>query len=66
MPKLFDIYCENSQKRNALEIQYLLRMTKDYFAFYDNQIGSRTATCINVVEVLTTSDIEFKQKNALQ
>ena len=58
--RLFEqtVYCENPQKRNALEIhQYLLRMTKDDFAFYENQKGSRTETCINVVESLTTSDI---------
>ena len=41
MPKSFDIYCENPQKRRALEITYQLRMTKDDFAFYENQKGSR-------------------------
>ena len=37
-------------------------MTKDDFAFYENQKESRTATWINVVEPLTTSGIEFKRK----
>ena len=40
-------------------------MTKDDFAFYENQKRSRTATCINVVEPLTTSDIEFKRKECI-
>ena len=29
MPKLVDIFCENPQKRRALEIPYQLRITKD-------------------------------------
>ena len=64
MPKLFDICCENSQNRRALEIRYQLQITKDNFAFYENQKGSRTATCINV-ESLMTSDIEFKRKECI-
>ena len=64
-PKLFDTHCENPQKRNALEMQYLLRMTKDDFTFYENQKRCRTATCINVVKPVTTSDKEFKQKECI-
>ena len=63
MLKLLDIYCANLQKRRALEIQ--LRMTKDDFDFYNNQKESRTATCINI-KPPTTSDIEFKRKDASQ
>ena len=65
MPKLCSIYCENPQKPNALEIYYLLWMTKDDFAFYENQKERRTATCINVVEPLTTSDVECKRKRCI-
>ena len=66
VPKLFDICCENPRKLRALEMQYQLRMTEDDFAFYENPKRSGTATCMNVVESLTTSDVEFKRKNALQ
>ena len=40
-------------------------MTKDDFAFYENQKEGRIATCINVVEPLTTPDIEFKRKECI-
>ena len=37
-------------------------MNEDDFAFYKDQIGSRKRKCLNVVEPINQSDINFLQK----
>ena len=37
-------------------------MNKDDFAFYEDQIGSRKRKCLDVVEPIDQSDINFLQK----
>ena len=37
-------------------------MNKDDFAFYEDQIGLRKRKCLDVVEAINQSDINFLQK----
>ena len=57
--ELFDIFC-NDQK---LEEINKLKMNKDDFAFYEDQIGPRKRKFLDVVEPINQSDINFLQKN---
>ena len=40
-------------------------MNEDDFAFNENQIGPRKRKCLNVVEPIDQSDINFLQKTSL-
>ena len=55
--KLFDIFCEDNQRRRELEEKYRLRMTQDDFLCYENQKGPRKAKCLRLEKPLTSSDL---------
>ena len=60
--KLFDIFCENHQRRRELQKMYRLRMTPDDFLFYEDQKGPRKARCLHLEELLTSSDLRFRKR----
>ena len=60
--KLFDIFCNDQKQRRKLEEINKLKMNKDDFAFYEDQIGPRKRNCLDVVEPNNQSDINFFQK----
>ena len=55
--KLFDMFCEDNQKRRELEKKYRLQMTEDDFLFYGDQKEQRNARCLHLEEPLTSSDL---------
>ena len=59
--ELFDIFCNDQEQRRKLEINKF-KMNKDDFAFYEDQIGPRKRKCLDVVEPIDQSDINFLQK----
>ena len=59
--ELFDIFCNDRKQRRKLE-EIKLKMNEDDLAFYENQIGSRKRKCLDVVEPIDKSDINFLQK----
>ena len=62
MDELFDIFCSDNQQRRQLGKQHLLRMTDKDYEFYSDQEGPRLMKCFNIVETLTTSDVEFAKR----
>ena len=60
--KLFDIFCNDPKQRRKLEEINKLRMNEDNFAFYEDQIGPRKRNCLDAVEPIDQSDINFFQK----
>ena len=59
--ELFDIFCNDQEQRRKLEINKF-KINKDDFAFYEDQIGPRKRKCLDVVEPIDQSDINFLQK----
>ena len=59
--KLFDIFCEDNQRRRELDQKYRLRMTQDDFLFYEDQKGPRKARCLRLEKPLTSSDLRFRR-----
>ena len=59
--ELFDIFCNDRKQRRKLE-EIKLKMNEDDLAFYENQIGSRKRKCLDLVELIDKSDINFLQK----
>ena len=43
-----------------------MKINEDDFAFYEDQIGPRKRKCLDVVEPIDQSDIDFFQKMSLQ
>ena len=60
--ELFDIFCNDQKQRRKLEEIKKLKMNKDDFAFYEDQIGPRKRKYLDVVEPIDQSDINFLQK----
>ena len=60
--ELFDIFCNDQKQRRKLEEIKKLKMIKDDFAFYEDQIGPRKRKYLDVVEPIDQSDINFLQK----
>ena len=60
--ELFDILCNDQKQRQKLEEIIKLKMNKDDFAFYEDQIGPRKGKCLDVVEPIDQFDINFLQK----
>ena len=60
--KLFEIFCEDNQRRRELEKKYRPRMTQDDFLFYKDQKGPRKAICLRLEEPLTSSDLQFRRR----
>ena len=60
--ELFDIFCNDQKQRRKLEEINKLKMNEDDFAFYEDQIGPRKRKCLDVVEPIDQSDINFLQK----
>ena len=60
--ELFDIFCNDQKQRRKLEEINKLKMNKDDFAFYEDQIGPRKRKCLDVVEPIDQFDINFLQK----
>ena len=60
--ELFDIFCIDQKQRRKLQEINKLKMVEDDFAFYENQIGPRKIKCLDVVEPVARSDINFLQK----
>ena len=58
--ELFDIFCNDQKQRRKLEEINKLKMNEDDFAFYEDQIGP--TKCLDVVESIDQSDINFLQK----
>ena len=48
--ELFDIFCNDQNQRRKLEEINKLKMNKDDFAFYEDQIGPTKRKCLDVVE----------------
>ena len=61
-PKQIKTFCNHQKQRRKLEEINKLKMNKDDFAFYEDQIGSRKRKCFDVVEPIDQSDINFLQK----
>ena len=61
--ELFDIFCNDQKQRQKLEETNKLKMNKDDFAFYEDQIDPRKRKCLDVVEPIDQSDTNFLQKN---
>ena len=62
MDELFDIFCSDDQQRRQLEKQYLIRITDEDFEFYSDQKGPTLMKCFNIVETLTTSNVQFAER----
>ena len=60
--ELFNIFCNDQKQQRNLEEINKLKMNEDDFAFYGDQIGPRKRKCLNVVEPIDQSDINFFQK----
>ena len=60
--ELFDIFCSDQKQQRKLEETNKLKMNEDDFAFYEDQIGPRKRKCLDVVEPIDQSDINFFQK----
>ena len=60
--ELLDIFCNDQKQRRKREEIYKLKMNKDDFAFYEDQIAPRKRKCLNVVKPINQSDINFLQK----
>ena len=60
--ELFDIFCNDQKQRRKLEEINKLKVNKDDFAFYEDQIGPRKRKCLDVVKLIDQSDINFLQK----
>ena len=60
--ELFDIFCNDQKQRQKLKEINKLKMNKDDFAFYEDQIDLRKRKCLDVVEAINQSDINFLQK----
>ena len=60
MDQLFDIFCSD-EKRRELEKLNQLRMTSKDFKSHANQKGPRLMECMEIVELLSVSDLKFKQ-----
>ena len=58
----FDIFCNDQKQRQKLEEINKLKMNEDDFAFYENQIDPRKRKCLDVVEPIDQSNINFLQK----
>ena len=59
--KLFDIFCEDNQRKRELEKKYRLRMTQDEL-FYEDQKGPRKVRCLRLEEPLTSSDLGYRTR----
>ena len=59
--ELFDIFCNDQKQRRKLEEINKLKMNEDDFAFYKDQIGPGKRKCLDVVEPIDQSDINFLQ-----
>ena len=55
--ELFDIFCNDQKQRRKPE-----ETNEDDFAFYEDQIGPRKRKCLDVVEPVDQSEINFLQK----
>ena len=60
--EFFDIFCNDQKQRQKLEEINKLKMNKDNFAFYEDQIGPRKRKFLDVVQPIDQSDINFLQK----
>ena len=60
--ELFHIFCNDQKQRRKLEEINKLKMNKDDFAFYVDQISPRKRKCLDVIEPIDQSDINFLQK----
>ena len=60
--ELFDIFDNDQKQQRKLEEINKLKMNKDGFALYEDQIGPRKRKCLDVVEPIDQSDINFLQK----
>ena len=60
--ELFDILCNDQKQQRKLEEINKLKMNEDDFAFYEDQIGPRKRKCLDVVESIDQSNINFLQK----
>ena len=60
--ELFDIFCNDQKQRRKLEEIKKLKINKDDFAFYEDQIGPRKRKCLDVVKSIDQSEINLLQK----
>ena len=60
--ELFDIFRNDQKHRQKLEEINKLKLNKDDFAFYEDQIGPRKRKCLDVVEPIDQSDKIFFKK----
>ena len=60
--ELFDIFCNDQKQRRKLEEINKLKMNKDDFAFYEDQISPRKRKCLDVVEPIVQCGTSCFQK----
>ena len=60
--ELFDIFCNDQKQRRKLEKINKLKINKNDFAFYEDQISPIKRKCLDVVEPIDQSDINFLPK----
>lgn len=60
--KLFDIFCDNQQRRSELEKIHRLRMAPDDYLFYEDQKSNRIGQCVKRAITPNASDIKFKER----
>ena len=62
--ELFDIFCNDQKQRPKLKEINKLKMNENDFAFCEDQIGPRKRKCLDVVEPINQSDINFLLKTS--
>ena len=62
--ELFDVFCNDKKQLRKLEELHKLRMNETDFGFYRDQKGPRKEKCLDVVENLEQSDLNFIQKTS--
>ena len=60
--ELFDIFCNDQKQRQYLEEINKLKINKDDFAYYEDQMDPKKRKCLDVIEPIDQSDINFLQK----
>ena len=60
--ELFDVFCNDKKQLQKLEELHKLRMNETDFGFYRYQKGPRKVKCLDVVENLEQSDLNFIEK----
>lgn len=63
---LFDIFCRDDMQRRKQEKENKLRMNESDIAFYNDQRGERVRRCIDIVQNLSPTDINFKMRLSQQ